>query len=139
MFFDIMDSTLSDTRRTSPRNAARRKLWKRSLPGLYHYEPSGSYFACVRYGGRLYRRSLGTDDFQLAKRKLTDFRRDLESTDPRAGNTSFGRTLENYERTVRGTPGTKANKRLALKKIRARWYETDDRSRRDTRLAADAA
>jgi integrase len=132
--FSIMDSTLSHTRRISPRNAARRKLWKRSLPGLYRYEPSGSYFACVRYGGRLYRRSLATDDFQLAKRKLTDFRRDLESTDPRSGNTSFGRAMENFERTVRGAPGTKANKRLALKKIRARWYETDDSEKRIYRL-----
>ena len=130
-----MHSTLSDAPKTSPRNPAGSKpVWKRSLTGLYRYEPSGCYFARIRYGGRLHRRSLETEDFQTAKRKLADFRRDLESTDPRSGNTSFGAALENYERTLRGAPGTKANKRMTLKKIRARWYDTDDSEERIHRL-----
>src|SRR4051794_17214068 len=101
-----------DTIKTSPRNGAGRKpQWTRSLPGLYRYNPSGSYFARVRYGGRLYRKALETDDRALAKRKLADFRRELESTDPRSGNTSFGAALDTHEKTLRGAPGTKENKR----------------------------
>jgi len=47
------------------------------LCGLYRYEPSGTYFARVRFRGRLVRRKLDTTDFATAKRKLSDFRRDL--------------------------------------------------------------
>ena len=97
-----MASKHSNTIKISPRNGARRKpQWTRSLPGLYRYNSSGSYFARVRYGGRLYRHALETDDRALAKRKLSDFRRELESTDPRSGNTSLGAALDTYEKTLR--------------------------------------
>jgi len=130
-----MSSSLSDAIKTSSRNGASRKpQWKRSLPGLYRYEPSGCYFARVRYGGRLHRKSLETEDFQLAKRKLANFRRDLESTDPRSGNTSFGAALDTFEKTLRGAPGTKANKRMIVQKIRATWHETKDSDKRIYRL-----
>ena len=49
--------------------------------GLYRYNPSGQYFARVRFRGKLYRRKLGYDDLALAKRKLRDFKNDLERTD----------------------------------------------------------
>ena len=44
---------------------------------LCGHEPSGTYFARVRFRGRLVRRKLDTTDFATAKRKLSDFRRDL--------------------------------------------------------------
>ncbi|HMF45933.1 MAG TPA: hypothetical protein VKE29_04610, partial [Candidatus Udaeobacter sp.] len=46
--------------------------------GLYRYEPTGQYFARVRHTGKLHRRKLGTTDYELAKRKLADFKRDIE-------------------------------------------------------------
>ena len=46
--------------------------------GLYRYNPSGGYFARVRFNGKLYRRKLDTDDLAFAKRKLRDFKNDLE-------------------------------------------------------------
>ncbi len=131
----IMHPTLSEPLKTSSRNPAGRKpQWKRSLPGLYRYEPTGGYFARVRYAGRLHRQSLDTHDFQMAKRKLADFRRDLEKTDPRSGNTSFDAALDAYKATLDGKPGTLANKRMILKKIREGWYETDDSAERIKRL-----
>jgi len=42
--------------------------------GLYRYNPSGHYFARVRFKGKLYRRKLGTDDLAMAKRKLRTFK-----------------------------------------------------------------
>ena len=93
--------------------------------------PSGCYFARVRYGRRLHRKSLETEDQQLAKRKLADFRRELESTDPRSGNTSFGAALDTYEKTLRGAPGTKVNKRMILDEdSRTTWFETKDSAKR---------
>ena len=62
--------------------------WTKSGIGLYRYNPNGQYHARVRVGGRLYRRALGTGDYQLARRKLSDFKRDLGRTDARAGNVS---------------------------------------------------
>ena len=129
-----VQTTLSDALKNSPPKTRRTSEWKRSLPGLYRYEPSGCYFARVRYGGRLQRKSLETEDYQLAKRKLADFKRDLASTDPKSGNTSLGTALDSYERTLRGADGTKANKRMILQKIRQTWYETRDSAKRIDKL-----
>jgi hypothetical protein len=41
--------------------------------GLYRYVPNGRYFARVRYWGKLYRKSLETDDSALAKAGLQSF------------------------------------------------------------------
>ena len=40
-------------------------VWTRSKRehGLYRYNPSGQYFARVRFRGKLYRRKLDTDDW----------------------------------------------------------------------------
>src|SRR6266567_2745404 len=66
--------------------------WTKSKTAcLYRYDPNGQYYARVRFGGRLHRKKLGTDDYQLARRKLADFRRDLGRTDARASNTSIGK------------------------------------------------
>jgi hypothetical protein len=42
--------------------------------GLYRYNPSGQYFARVRFGGKLYRRKLEAGDLEVAKRKLREFK-----------------------------------------------------------------
>src|SRR5438477_4309797 len=61
--------------------------------GLYRYVPTGRYFARVRYCGKLYRKSLETDDSALAKRRLAEFRRTLEHTDAASGKKSFAAVL----------------------------------------------
>ena len=75
-------------------------LWSKvggsKMSGLYRYEPSGMHFARVRVRGQLVRRKLDTTDVAVAKRKLADFRRDLERTDATKGNTSFGAVLDDY-------------------------------------------
>ena len=130
-----MTSRPSDTIKTSSRNGARRKpQWTHSLPGLYRYNPSGFYFARVRYGGRLHRKTLETTDRALAKRRLADFRDELERTDPRSGNTSFGAALDTYEKTLGGATGTKANKAMIIEKIRNAWFEAKDSAKRIYRL-----
>src|SRR5215469_10516187 len=82
--------------------------------GLYRYNPSGQYFARVRFGGKLYRRKLDTGDLDLAKRKLRDFKSDLERTDASKGNTSFGAVLDDYAATLTGSDSTLEKKRAVI-------------------------
>src|SRR5215510_229892 len=91
-------------------------IWTRikRKPGLYRYNPSGQYFARVRKGGKLYRRKLGTDDLAYAKRKLDDFRRDLDRTDHTKGNTSFAKVLDDYAATLKGASSTLRDKKATI-------------------------
>ena len=91
-------------------------------PGLYRYEPSGQYFARVRKGGKLYRQKLGTDDLAYAKRKLADFKSNLERTDPKKGATSFAAVLEKYEETLTGASSTLRDKKRTILTIQ-RYFE----------------
>src|SRR5207248_2882825 len=101
--------------------------WTKSKTAcLYRYNSTGQYFARVRFGGRLHRKKLGTDDYQLARRKLADFRRDLGRTDARASNTSFGAVLEKYARTIGGlSASSQKEKRAIIGKLRSTWFGID--------------
>ena len=89
--------------------------------GLYRYNPSGQYFARVRFKGKLYRRKLETDDLLLAKRKLRKFKDDLERTDATKGNTSFAAVLDDYAQTLGGSVETRKKKRIVIEKLRETW------------------
>jgi integrase len=102
------------------------KEWTKSGPCLYRYNPSGMYHARVRFGGKLFRRSLGTTDFVFAKRKLTEFRTSLGRTDPRQGNTSFGAVLDRYGQTLGGLkPSTRRTKLGKIAKLKRTWHGID--------------
>jgi Site-specific recombinase XerD len=96
-------------------------IWTRikRKPGLYRYNPSGQYFARVRKSGKLYRQKLGTDDLAYAKRKLDDFRRDLDRTDHTKGATSFAAVLDKYEATLTGASSTLRDKKSTIETIKA--------------------
>jgi integrase len=93
---------------------------------LYRYNPTGQYFARVRFGGKLHREKLDTHDYQVARRKLADFRRDLVRTDASLGNTSLTEVLNKYARTIGGdAPKTQIGKRAVIEKLKAEWYGAD--------------
>ena len=87
-------------------NNQRNDFTKSKTHGLYRYNPTGGYFARVRFRGKLYRKKLETDNYELARRKLADFRRDLERTDASKGNTSFSKVLDDYSSTLTGAAST---------------------------------
>ncbi len=89
------------------------------------YNPSGQYFARVRFHGKLYRRKLETDDLALARRKLRAFKNDLERTDATKGNTSFAKVLDDYSATLTGADTTKADKRAIIAKLKQTWFGID--------------
>src|SRR5262245_53098759 len=93
--------------------------------GLYRYNPSGQYFARVRFRGKLYRRKLETGDLAAARRKLRTFKDDLERTDATKGNTSFGKVLDDYAATLTGADKTLVNKRVIIEKLEATWFGID--------------
>jgi integrase len=95
-------------------------VWTRikRTPGLYRYNPSGQYFARVRKGGKLYRQKLGTTDLAYAKRKLDDFKRDLDRTDHTKGATSFAAVLDKYEATLKGASSTLRDKKTTILTIK---------------------
>jgi integrase len=93
--------------------------------GLYRYNPSGQYFARVRFHGKLYRKKLDTDDLALAKRKLRTFKDDLERTDASKGNASLAKVLDDYAATLSGANSTLANKRAVIAKLKETWFGVD--------------
>src|SRR5262245_40684098 len=93
--------------------------------GLYRYNPSGQYFARVRFRGKLYRRKLETDDLALAKRKLRDFKNDLDRTDATRGNTSFEKVVDAYAATLTGADSTKEKKLAVIAKLKQTWFGID--------------
>src|SRR5439155_16744640 len=93
--------------------------------GLYRYNPSGQYFARVRFHGKLYRRKLETDDLALARRKLRTFKNDLERTDATKGNTSFTKVLDDYSETLTGADSTKEKKVAVIAKLKQTWFGVD--------------
>jgi integrase len=90
--------------------------------GLYRYIPSGRYFAHVRYKGKLYRRSLETTDIALAKRRLADYRRTLDRTDPKQGNKSFTAVLDDYSTMLIGAESTVEDKRVIIEKLKTTLF-----------------
>jgi len=106
---------------------ASKNIWTRIKRehGLYRYNPSGQYFARVRFGGKLYRRKLEAGDLDVAKRKLRDFKNDLERTDANKGNTSFGKVLDDYAATLTGADSTLVNKRVIIEKLKQTWFGID--------------
>jgi integrase len=93
--------------------------------GLYRYNPSGQFFARVRFKGKLYRRKLDTDDLALARRKLRAFKDDLERTDATKGNTSFAKVLDDYAETLQGAESTLVNKLAVVAKLKETWFGID--------------
>jgi len=106
--------------------------------GLYRYNPSGTYHARVRFQGRLYRRKLETDDLALAKRKLREFKNDLERTDATKGNTSFGKVLDDYLDGLTGAQSTIEDKKCIIGKLRSTWFGIDSLPLRTVKPSAVA-
>jgi integrase len=93
---------------------------------LYRYNPTGQYFARVRFGGKVHRKKLKATDYQVARRKLADFKGDLERTDASLGNTSLNEVLNKYERAIGAlSPKTQRDRLSIIHKLRREWYGAD--------------
>ena len=63
-------------RQAEPKSAHPSKSWQKTLvANLIRYVPLGIYYARLRVGGKLVRKTLNTDVLSVAKLRLTDFER----------------------------------------------------------------
>jgi integrase len=107
------------------------EVWQKSpVPNLIRYVPSGVYFARVRVGGKLIRRSLGCTKFSVAQLRLADFIKDkrtqLESRQTaEAGQLTFTQAEDIYrerlELSTRLKPASKEYRHKTLDYLHSTW------------------
>ena len=78
----------------------KKRVFEKVGPCLYRYTATGTYYALLKVKGRQVRRSLGTTDRALAKRKLTDLQRDLQHVEVGAGRLSLADLCDRLLETV---------------------------------------
>ena len=89
---------------------------------LYRNPSSEGYYALVKVRGKQIKRSLRTKHLAEARRKLRDFKADLERMDPEAGRITVGGLCDRYVATVQHqSPKTVRRKQDIIKRIRQRW------------------
>lgn len=81
--------------------------WQKSpVPNLIRYVPSGIYFARVRVGGKLIRRSLGCTKLSVAQLRLADFTKEQRTQleirqTAEAGQLTFGQAEDIYRERLK--------------------------------------
>ena len=101
--------------------------WKKIGSCLYRYVPSGVYYALIKFRGKQIRRSLGTHDLALARRKVHDLRRDLELTDPELAHRTLESQAERFLPTLSGTPSTLKKARRYVNDLLTGWPKKSSR------------
>ena len=89
---------------------------------LYRNPTSGTYFARVKLRGKEIKKTLDTKNLATARRKLRDFKRELERLDPDAGQITLKQLADRFEKTIQHfAPDTIANKVRVLNRVRDTW------------------
>ncbi|MHB1307817.1 MAG: tyrosine-type recombinase/integrase [Limisphaerales bacterium] len=102
------------------------------VSNLIQYVPNGVYYARIKVGGKVIRRTLGTTVFSTARLKLLDFLRDqVQPIQTVEASMTFRAARELLERRVKDDhaikPASKEYRLLCVGKITATWPELDDR------------
>lgn len=89
---------------------------------LYRLSSNGRYYARVWSAGKEIRRSLRTNDRELAKRLLGALRKDLEHLDTTVSQKKLSELVELYLTTIQGkSKGTKDREEMVVKRMREDW------------------
>lgn len=92
---------------------------------LYRNPSSKTYYALVKVKGKQHKRSLKTTDLPEAKRKLRDYRSELEQIIPKSGKTTVRELCQKYRRTIQDqAQSTRVNKEIMLDKAEHHWGDT---------------
>ena len=101
----------------APKTAKPGKVWQKTqYSNLLRYVPSGTFFARIRVGGKLIRRSLESTVLSVAELKLADLEKEertrLENhRQADAGKASFGDLLAEYRTRLEANHGIKPRTR----------------------------
>src|SRR5437762_8416499 len=94
---------------------------------LYRYRPNGKYYARFVVNGKEVRRSLGTSDRALAKRKVLDLKQTAQRIDPAAERLTLAGLCERYLATVKHLrPKTVSQKKYIAERIKSEWLGGSD-------------
>ena len=94
--------------------------WKKIGPCLYRYKGL-TYYGLVKHRGKQIRHSLETDDLALARRKLKDWRNDLELTDHTLADRTMKVNAEKFLPTVKGSAASLDNIQRHISKLLKDW------------------
>ena len=95
---------------------------------LYRNPSSGTYFARVKLRGKEIKQTLETKNLATARRKLKDFKRDLERLDRDAGQITLKELADKFEKTIQHfARDTISNKVRVLDRVRETWPSGADR------------
>ena len=89
---------------------------------LYRYLPTGKYYARFEANGREVRRSLGTTDRALAKRKLADLQRTMARTTAGGDKLTLAALCDRYLETTRNQAAATIYRKEAIaRRIKSDW------------------
>src|SRR5260370_25158898 len=89
---------------------------------LYRYSSNGVYYARIRVDGKEIKRSLGTADRDLAKRKLADFKDEQRQIDRSQGKLTLAELCDRYLKTIQHQkPKTIERKTCIAARIKRHW------------------
>jgi integrase len=89
---------------------------------LYRYSSNGVYYARIKTEGKEIKRSLGTTDRALAKRKLTLLREELHRVDPSQGRITLTQLCVRYLNTIQHQkPKTVERKEAIIYRLLRNW------------------
>jgi len=95
---------------------------------LYRNPSSGTYYALVKVRGKQIKSSLETKNLPEARRKLKDFKADLERIDTSLGKINLSQLAEKYEKTIQHfSASTITNKTRVLNLVQTEWPGGADR------------
>jgi integrase len=91
---------------------------------LYQNPSSGTYYAVVKLNGKQFKSSLKTKSLPEARRKLRDYRKDLNRLDPALARLTVKELCDKYLLTVKHqAPGTVRQKKEISGRIKKQWGE----------------
>lgn len=94
--------------------------WKKIGPCLYRYK-GRAYYGLVKHRGKQIRQSLETDDLALARRKLKDWRSELDNTDHSQSDRNLKTNAAKFLPTLKGSASTLANITRHIGKLVDEW------------------
>lgn len=94
--------------------------WVKIAPCLYRYR-EGKYYALLKHKGKQIRCSLETNDLPLARRKLLEKKKDLETTDPTLATRTLKDHAARFLKTITGGVTTQYITKLNIGKLLKDW------------------
>ena len=115
------------------RNLSNDGKWRSfpKVPNLVQYISTGTFYGRVKVDGKLYRESLKTTVYSIAKLKLPDFvKSKLRKKRQTGAPVSFGEARKLYEQDLESdhtlSDSSKRYRRYCIKKLLAAWSGLDD-------------